>query len=116
MPESQYVQNGVDRLLIRRATKNYLPDKVRLNQLVRGVQGADWVHRMLPNWEAFKEEAQQLRTDDRIREYVDGHALKEALTSLEQQPKAEYDTDIGYKFLMRALILQRFLKSLIERR
>ncbi|WP_342513167.1 asparagine synthase-related protein [Sporosarcina sp. FSL K6-1522] len=111
VPESQYVQNGVDRLLIRRATKNYLPDKVRLNQLVRGVQGADWVHRMLPNWEAFKEEAQQLRTDDRIREYVDGHALKEALTSLEQQPKAEYDTDIGYKFLMRALILQRFLKK-----
>ena len=42
--------------LIRRATENYLPDKVRLNQRIRGVQGADWVHRMIPNWDTFIEE------------------------------------------------------------
>ena len=48
MPEEQYVQNGFDRALIRRSTKDYLPDEVRLNQRIRGVQGADWVHRMVP--------------------------------------------------------------------
>ena len=40
LPEDQYVQNGMNRALIRRATENYLPDKVRLNQRTRGVQGA----------------------------------------------------------------------------
>ena len=57
VPEEQYVQNGLDRALIRRSTENYLPDKVRLNQRVRGVQGADWVHRMIPYWDKFIEEA-----------------------------------------------------------
>ena len=45
VPVEQYVQGGLDRALIRRATKHYLPDEVRLNQRIRGIQGADWVHR-----------------------------------------------------------------------
>ena len=53
VPEDQYVQNGMDRALIRRATENYLPDKVRLNQQIRGVQGVDWVHRMMPRWDTI---------------------------------------------------------------
>ena len=111
LPESQYVQNGVDRALIRRATKNYLPDKVRLNQRIRGVQGADWVHRMIPNWEAFREEVQQLRTDQRALEYLDGQALQAALVKLEQQPVAEYATDPDYKFLMRSFNCLSILKK-----
>ena len=31
LPEDQYVQGGLDRALIRRATKKLLPDKIRLN-------------------------------------------------------------------------------------
>ncbi|MBW7459614.1 asparagine synthetase B, partial [Paenibacillus sepulcri] len=31
VPDDQFVQNGVDRALIRRATEGYLPDNVRLN-------------------------------------------------------------------------------------
>ena len=57
VPEEQYVQNGIDRALIRRATENILPDEVRLNQRIRGVQGADWVHRMIPYWNSFLNEA-----------------------------------------------------------
>ena len=56
VPEDQYVQNGFDRSLIRRSTENYLPDKVRLNQRIHGVQGADWVHRMIPHWDMFVDE------------------------------------------------------------
>ena len=44
--------------LIEDLQKDYLPDKVRLNQRIRGVQGADWVHRMMPNWNTFIEELQ----------------------------------------------------------
>ena len=53
LPEEQYVQNGIDRALIRRSTENLLPDEIRLNQRIRGVQGADWVHRMIPYWNQF---------------------------------------------------------------
>ena len=34
--------------------KIILPDKVRLNQRIRGVQGADWVHRMIPYWDFYR--------------------------------------------------------------
>ena len=40
VPEEQFVQNGLDRSLIRRSTENLLPDKVRLNR-VRGFQAAE---------------------------------------------------------------------------
>lgn len=111
VPENQYVQNGLDRALIRRSTKNYLPDNVRLNQRFHGVQGADWVHRMIPKWNIFKDELHQLSRDKRILEYLDGQALKTALLKVEQEPRPEYATDSDYKFLMRSLIVYRFLKQ-----
>ena len=50
VPEEQYVQKGLDRAIIRLSTKKYLPDSIRLNQRSRGIQGADWVHRIIPYW------------------------------------------------------------------
>jgi asparagine synthase (glutamine-hydrolysing) len=111
LPESQYVQNGLDRSLIRRSTKNYLPDKVRLNQRIKGVQGADWVHRMIPNWVRFKEELDQLSTDQKVLEFLDGQVIKEALVKVKEEVRPEFATDPDYKFLMRCLIVHRFLKQ-----
>ncbi|PHD75776.1 asparagine synthetase B [Bacillus sp. AFS043905] len=111
LPENQYVQNGVDRALVRNATENYLPDKVRLNQRYRGVQGADWVHRMLPKWGGFIEEIEQLSTDKKALEFLDGQALKKALVKIKEGARPEFATDPEYKFLMRSLIVYRFLKQ-----
>ena len=55
-------------LLLEDLQKIILPDKVRLNQRIRGVQGADWVHRMIPYWNTFIDELQQLSTDPRMLE------------------------------------------------
>ncbi|MFD4817506.1 lasso peptide isopeptide bond-forming cyclase [Peribacillus butanolivorans] len=111
LPENQYVQNGVDRALVRNSTENYLPDKVRLNQRYRGVQGADWVHRMLPKWGGFIEEIEQLSTDKKALEFLDGQAIKKALVKIKEGARPEFATDPEYKFLMRSLIVHRFLKQ-----
>lgn len=79
VPEDQYVHKGLDRALIRRATENYLPDDVRLNQRVRGVQGLDWLHRIRPDWHLFIEEAESMSKDDRMMSLVDGNLVKGAL-------------------------------------
>ncbi|MEW9052638.1 MAG: lasso peptide isopeptide bond-forming cyclase [Neobacillus sp.] len=110
VPEEQYVQNGVDRLLIRRSTDKLLPDKVRLNQRIRGVQGADWVHRMIPYWDQFLKELQQLSKDERILKYLDGNVIKAAIENA-AEPKPEYATHPDYRLLMRALIVYRFLNN-----
>ncbi|PGA19858.1 asparagine synthetase B [Priestia aryabhattai] len=111
VPEEQYVQNGVDRSLIRRATENFLPDEVRLNQRIRGVQGADWVHRMIPHWDAFVDEVEQLSADQRVLRFLDGQVIKKALLKIKQGAQPEHATDPDYKVLMRSLIIYRYIKK-----
>lgn len=111
LPEDQYVQNGMDRALIRRATDKLLPDKVRLNQRTRGVQGADWVHRMLPKWQSFMEELRQMSNDRVFMDFVDGKVVRSALSRLEEGAQSKHAVDPNYRLLMRALIVYRFLKK-----
>jgi hypothetical protein len=111
VPEDQYVQKGLDRALIRRSTQGYLPDEVRLNQRIRGVQGADWVHRMIPQWDKFIDEIQELSTDRSVLEFLDGQVIKTALLKVESGARPEYATDPDYKILMRSLIVYRFIKK-----
>lgn len=113
VPEEQYVQNGMDRALIRRSTEQILPDQVRLNQRVRGVQGADWVHRMLPQWPAFIQELQELRKDERMMEYLNHESLDMAMAKAVQGVRPDYAIDLCSKILMRSIIVYRFLKRFV---
>ncbi|MDQ0114821.1 lasso peptide isopeptide bond-forming cyclase [Paenibacillus harenae] len=113
VPESQYVSNGLDRALIRRATDKLLPDQIRLNQRIRGVQGADWVHRMLPNWHVFRLELQQLCSDERVMQYFNRDTLEKAMLKIRGDIRPDFVTDPDSKILMRSLIVYRFIKSLL---
>ena len=113
VPESQYIQKGIDRALIRRSTKGILPDNVRLNQRFRGVQGVDWVQRMIPHWKSFTEEAIQLYKDKNIDCYFNKKTIKVALDKIQMGPRIECATDPDYKVLMRALILYRYMNRFI---
>lgn len=111
VPENQYVQKGLDRALIRRSTEKLLPDEVRLNQKVRGVQGVDWVHRMSPVWDDFREELYQLSEDENILRFLDGNLIKNSLLIFEQGHRPELATNSNYKLLMRSIIINRFIKK-----
>jgi asparagine synthase (glutamine-hydrolysing) len=112
VPEEQYVQNGLDRALIRRATEGYLPDEIRLNMRTRGVQGADGVHRMKLDWNRFIHEFEQLKKEPFIRETIDLNVLEHCISMIRNGPKPEYAFEFEFKVLMRSLILYRFIKSL----
>ncbi|MGM7721184.1 lasso peptide isopeptide bond-forming cyclase [Metabacillus sp. Hm71] len=111
VPEEQYVQNGLDRALIRRSTEGFLPDKVRLNQRFRGVQGVDWVHRMSPSWNLFIEELEHLELDSRIFEYLNPTVVKSAISKIKEGPRPELATNADYRIAIRSLIVYRFLKN-----
>ncbi len=111
VPEEQYVQSGLDRALIRRSTEKLLPDKVRLNQHYRGVQGADWLHRVIPYWDTFVDELRKLSADETILKFLDGKVIKAALLKAEGGARPEDATDPDYKILMRSLILYRYMKK-----
>ncbi|MDR6121877.1 asparagine synthase (glutamine-hydrolyzing) [Bacillus sp. SLBN-46] len=114
LPEDQYVQNGMDRALVRRATKGFLPDKVRLNQHIRGVQGADWVHRMVPVWDTFISEIDQLCSNNEVLKYLNSQVIKSAYKKVKEGPRPDFATDPDYRILMRAVIVYRYLKNFPE--
>jgi asparagine synthase (glutamine-hydrolysing) len=111
VPEDQYVNSGLDRALIRRATEGYLPDQVRLNQRIRGVQGADWVHRMVPVWNDFLKEIKELTNDKQALNYLNGPVIIDAFEKAQNGVTADYVINTDSKVLMRSLIVYRFLKQ-----
>ncbi|ASK63713.1 asparagine synthetase B [Virgibacillus phasianinus] len=110
VPDSQYVQQGVDRSLIRRATKNVLPDKVRLNHKVKGAQGVDGIQRLLPKWAELINEFQNITIDPVMSECLNLDVIKSAIVKVTENPKPELILDSEFKLLMRSLILYRFIK------
>lgn len=111
IPESQFVQKGFDRALIRRATKGVLPDKVRLNQHVRGIQGSDSLFRMIPAWKDFISELETLAIDPIVKEYLDTELITKTISNLKNNPRPENVYDLDFALLMRSLITYRFLKK-----
>ncbi|WP_238655529.1 asparagine synthase-related protein [Paenibacillus piscarius] len=110
VPEEQYVQNGVDRSLIRRAMKGRLPDTVRLNQTRRGIQGADGITRMLPQWPKFLQEVQEMLRDPLTSSYLNHTGLAGCLDRLGSEPEPALIFNTDFRLLTRGLVFYRFLK------
>src|SRR5699024_4244873 len=98
----------------RRATKDILPDKVRLNHLYKGIQGADGINRLIPNWSELLKEFQGLLKDSIMDELLNRSVIECAITKT-TAPKPELIFDKAFKLLMRGVILHRFLKRRFER-
>ncbi|GAS80654.1 asparagine synthetase B [Paenibacillus amylolyticus] len=110
VPIEQYVKHGTDRSLIRRATSPELPDKVRLNQRVRGVQPADWLHRIIPNWDAFTAELRALCSDSKVAGILNTERIKSALANF-PSPRPELASHPDLRLMMHSLIVYRFIRK-----
>jgi asparagine synthase (glutamine-hydrolysing) len=110
VPIEQYVRQGTDRSLIRRAASPELPDKVRLNQRVRGVQPADWLHRILPDWERFTSELQTLCSDSRVAGILNTDRIQSALAHF-PSPRPELASHPDLRLMMHSLIVYRFMQQ-----
>lgn len=109
VPDEQYVKYGVDRSLIRRATKNYLPDQVRLNRMV-GMQTAEVVHRLASSWTEFTDQIELLCKDPVISQFLNVNVIKTALSNVGTEPRPELLFNRDFKILGRSLIFHRFIK------
>src|SRR5690606_23185236 len=90
VPIEQVVQDGMDRALLRRATKGYLPDDVRLNQRIRGVQAADWVQRLMPTWPQVLSELNRLCEDSLVSGILNVNMIRSSILEVGLEPKPEH--------------------------
>ncbi|WP_137791002.1 asparagine synthase-related protein [Bacillus sp. E(2018)] len=113
VPLPYFFGDGLDRGLIRRASKGFLPDQIRSNMLTRGLQGADILQRMKSSWPVLYEEVQDLIQNPIAQAYLNVTSIKQALQKLQRAetlPKHAFDSD--FLVIMRSLIVYRFLQSL----
>lgn len=115
LPAEQYVQQGMDRAMVRRASEGYLPDSVRLNQKNRGLQGSDWMFRMEKQWPAVMAEVEQLANQPFIAQYVDGDKLKRTARKYARYPGVTMTFNDEIRGLMRSLIVCRFIEQVQHR-
>ncbi|NMO97642.1 asparagine synthase-related protein [Paenibacillus lemnae] len=118
LPYDQFVQHGRDRSIIRRAVSGLLPDDVRMNQRVRGVQGADWLYRLRSSWDTLTDELHHMCLDPVASAYLHINQVKQSLNVVGASPKSELAFDPHARLLMQSLIVYRFLKRThsLERR
>ncbi|WP_417898978.1 asparagine synthase-related protein [Bacillus haimaensis] len=112
VPDEECVKDGLDRALIRRALKEKLPDTIRLNQLYRGVQGVDWVHRMKNSWPNFTNELESMKKNGYIFQYINKEVLEVAIKKVKEGPITQKAIDPYYRIAIRSLIINRFISRI----
>jgi asparagine synthase (glutamine-hydrolysing) len=78
VPPEQYLAEGVDRSLIRRAMWGLLPEIVLTNRLI-GLQSADWFEKLDGRREKFRAEIAEIATSPLARKAIDLDRLERAL-------------------------------------
>jgi asparagine synthase (glutamine-hydrolysing) len=111
VPIEQYVCDGMDRALIRRSTEGILPDRIRMNQYKYGVQGADFIHRIAPEWDQLQDELCRFRQDALTGELFHLKTLDRGMEKVRSGPQPQLVDDWDFKLLMRAYTVQKFLSK-----
>jgi asparagine synthase (glutamine-hydrolysing) len=110
IPDEQFAKEGLERSLIRRATKGYMPDCVRLNQQKRGIQCAEVIPRMERDWKEFIRDVKALTDDNQLSDLIDTKVLHKTLEDMGEHPKPELVLSHHFRLLTRCLIVSKFLK------
>jgi asparagine synthase (glutamine-hydrolysing) len=81
IPDEQFVFEGGDRMLIRRAMCGILPDSIRQN-ICKGRQAADAFIRIIHDYKEMERALALLETSPAVTQYLDVQAIKSTLDSL----------------------------------
>ncbi len=107
IPDDQFQRGGVNRWLIRRAMRGYLPDVVRLNPK-RGLQAADVGKRVLENRNDFEAAIAEMEKHDLTSQILDLPRMKNVLASMQHGLTPKNTLECG-NVLMNGVMAGLFL-------
>lgn len=109
VPFDEFVKNGQERYLIRGSMKGILPEKIRTNVKVRGLQGADWVKRLEGNFDNIKNDIKYLLKDENINKYLNINKIKNYIETFDEDiENKRYDK---LRMLIVVIIFSNFIKE-----
>ena len=109
VPADQYIMQGKDRMLIRRAMKGIMPDEVRWNT-IRGRQAADIGYRVVENKMMMIDCMNEIKQLPLANKILDINKMDLILNSVMQQVNKENTSGLG-SVLLRGMMMGLFLKS-----
>ena len=113
VPEEQYIRNGRERFLLRRAMDGIIPDKVRLNYKERGQQSADFVQRLQPIEQEIKKEIMNIGQLEQEKKYLDIERIRKKVNEIDMMGDDAF-FDYNIRMLLRSIIFSRFLKYCVQ--
>lgn len=109
IPGNQYVYNGIERNLIRRAMKGILPDKIRLNKK-HGIQAIDWIQKLESCWPDIEKKVKDIMLDNDMSRYLDLKKLKNIYDSVKVKHSRKQEYNI--RTILISLGFYTFFKNL----
>ena len=109
IPSNQFVRNGQDRFLIRRAMEGRMPDGIRLGHTI-GLQSVDWLQRMEPYWGNVFAELEKIIEDETMRKYIDREKINNELRLVRDHPE-KIDRISAQKFFT-TIVFSRFIHGI----
>ncbi len=107
IPQSQYVRDDQDRMLIRRAMSGYLPEQVLWNQR-RGIQAADIAQRVVDHRSEMEAALVKLEQSELACDYLDLPRMRGVFESVQHRVDRDNFLQCGV-VLLRGLMVGLFL-------
>ncbi len=116
VPMDQYLRNGCDRWLIRRAMRGRLPDAV-LNNHKSGMQAADWFQRLTRDQQQMREAISRYAKHEKVAAIIDCERLTKILDRWpEAEPPAGSEASMLVSYaLPQAIGAAAFIEGLASR-
>lgn len=111
LPENQWAREGIERRLIRVALKGIIPDSIRLNDSVRGKQGADSMQRIISEWNDIRREMLTIGEHPLEQKYLNIPLIKQLLSKNLELTYESSQNDC-FRLLFRALVFARFIRRI----
>lgn len=106
---NQYVNGGQDRYLIRRAMKGIIPEKIRLLEGIKGLQGADWKQRLNLRIDELYFLLNLCVNDDLCKKYLDIDEINNQIRKIKDNSS---DTDI--RTILMSINIYLFFRHMKE--
>ncbi len=95
-PIDQFVRDGQQRYLIKRAMKGLIPDEFIEGKISRGIQAADWIERLRDKWDVVYQDMLKIKGNKTIEYFCDNNKINYYLDKYKSLP-VEYTDEIKYE-------------------
>lgn len=112
LPVWCFSNNRYDRRLVRDYLDDIVPDSIRLEVKMRGVQSADNSYRVKEAYNEYKLEVESTVCSDEYSQYIDQDAVVGLINRIDQADLLECENDV--RLLMNAFSFCKYVKKLRE--